>query len=244
MIASRLQRVLLALPLALTGGCSGWFFSGIDYPDDARPVVRIDTQGGVEFGAATEFGVLFLGRTATSGPCRVHYFLGEQLLVDDGIISRFGGPFVAANIDLTHQGARLWTDPLDPNVPLIAMTVENGTAERLPVRLAREADIDGDVLIAPERPLPIGTPLFVPDPDGDDDLWFVGLVSGEATLERPGQAASRYLVFAGLQAMREALEVPDHYLAPLRVKYRPDGLWIEVQDRRGTTGEPEQPTIN
>ena len=26
--------------------------------------------------------------------------------------------------------------------------------------------------------------------------------------------------------------MPDHYLAPVRVKYRPDGLWLEVQDRR------------
>ena len=74
---------LLALALPLLGGCSGWFFSGVPYPDRTRPVVRIETRGGVEYGAATAVGVLFLGRTAASGPCRVRFFLGEQPLVCD-----------------------------------------------------------------------------------------------------------------------------------------------------------------
>ena len=103
---------LLALPVVLaTAGCSGWFFSGPDYPDRSRPLARIETQGGIEYGATTEFGVLFLGRTATEGPCRVRMFLGEQLIVDDGKIEPFGAGIWRASIDLVGQGAPLWRPP-------------------------------------------------------------------------------------------------------------------------------------
>lgn len=238
MNARPIRLLSIALPLAALASCSGWFFSGIQYPDRSRPVVRVDTRGGVEYGAATEFGVLFLGRTATEGPCRVHYFLGDRLLIDDGSIEPFGGPFLAANIDLRHQGAKLFTEPVRPYHTLLALVIDDRQAIEVPVQLASSGDVEGDVLVPPGRPLPVGTPLFV---DDGERRWFVGLVSGEAVLERPNAAPERFVVFAGLDQLREALEVPENEMAPVRIKYRPDGVWVEEQDRRGARAPRAEP---
>ncbi|MDA0374081.1 MAG: hypothetical protein O2865_09885 [Planctomycetota bacterium] len=222
---------LLALPVVLaTAGCSGWFFSGPDYPDRSRPLARIETQGGIEYGATTEFGVLFLGRTATEGPCRVRMFLGEQLIVDDGKIEPFGAGIWRASIDLVGQGAPLWTTPVTADLDLVALCLDGPLAVDVPVRLALLDGVSGDVVESPGRDLPAGTPIFVRDED--ERLWFAGLVSARATLTAPGGAEEELFVFAGPRALAEALEQPENNLAPVRIKYRPDGIWLETQERR------------
>ncbi|MFO0275767.1 MAG: hypothetical protein ACK533_00665, partial [Planctomycetota bacterium] len=91
------MRSLCVLVLApLLSGCATWFFSGEDRIDRSRPVALVETTGGVEYGATTEFGVLPLGRTATSGPCRVHYFLGPTRVIESGTLDAAGGMHVAA----------------------------------------------------------------------------------------------------------------------------------------------------
>ncbi|MGA0060933.1 MAG: hypothetical protein ACO3RU_15240 [Planctomycetota bacterium] len=222
---------LLALPAMLaTAGCSGWFFSGVDYPDRSRPIARIETQGGVEYGATTEFGVLFLGRTATEGPCRVRMFLGEQLIVDDGQIEPFGAGIWRAQTDLVGQGAPLWTSPITGEEDLVALCLDESLAVDVPVRLALLDGVDGYVLEAPDRDLPAGTPIFVRD--AAERLWFAGLVSARATLQLSGGAQTDLLVFAGPRALADALEQPENHLAPVLIKYRPDGIWLETQQRR------------
>jgi hypothetical protein len=222
---------LLALPAVLaSAGCSGWFFSGVDYPDRSRPIARVETQGGIEYGATTEFGVLFLGRTATEGPCRVRMFLGEQLIVDDGKIEPFGGGIWRASIDLVGQGAPLWTSPITASQDLVALCLDGPLAVDVPVQLALLDGVDGDVIEAPGRDLPAGTPIFVRDEA--ERLWFAGLVSARATLQGAGGGTTELFVFAGPRALAEALEQPENHLAPVRIKYRPDGIWLETQDRR------------
>ena len=89
--------LLLALTaLATLPGCASWFFSGEEWVDRSRPVVLLETTGGVEFGAATEFGILSLGNTATEGACRVRYFLGPTPLVESGELGRVSGSFSSA----------------------------------------------------------------------------------------------------------------------------------------------------
>ena len=228
--------VLGTLVAALSAsGCSNWFLSGVPYPDRTRPVVRIETRGGVEYGAATELGVLFLGRSAKRGPCRVHYFLGEQLLVDDGEIEAFGGVFWRAELGRRHSAARLWTSPVGPGDELIAIVIDGGRAVDVPVRVAQLEGVHGDVLGVPPRALPAGTPLFVAK---DDQMCFVGLVSAEASVSVPGQLERRYVLFAGIDALRRALELPENDRADVRIEYRPDGTWREHRQRREAPAEP------
>lgn len=208
--------------LALTA-CTGWFFSPTPRPDRSRPVVMIETREGVEFGAATSVGVLFLGRTAKEGPCRVHHFLGEQLVVDDGRIDAFGGVYQRATIDRKHQGAPLWTKPLEPGEFLVAQRIVGMTAEQVEVRVANDPAVEGDALVAPGIPLPLGSPLFK---EADGRLHFVGLISAVAELEEQDAGRRAFLLFAGIDRLAEALAVPERISDPQRVRMLEDNRWV------------------
>lgn len=221
---------LTAALLLGSGGCSAWLFSdwsGPRRPDASRPVVIVETRGGTELGASTTEGVLLLGRTAQTGPCRVHYFLGETPMVDDGQIRPAGGIFYRADVDLAQQWVHLLERDPRPDDDLVAMLPAGTDVATVPVRLARSAEVEGDVLEWPGRPLPAGTPIFT----RDSERWlFVGLVAGEAHLEAPG-AERRYLVMAGTDRLREMLATPRRYPQPERVKYRPDDVHVIRRSR-------------
>lgn len=211
---------LLLIGSATLAGCAGHLFSTYksSHPDFTRPVARIETRGGIEYGAATTEGVLMLGRTATQGPCRVHYFLGTTPMVDDGTIEPWGGVYYRAELDLKHQRAPLLGRELQYGDALLALVFDRAEPERVTVARARDPRIEGDVLAWPGRTLPAGTPLFV---DDQGTLRFVGLVAGEATL-----GSDRFVVFTGLDRLREALATPRPQPQPEWVKYRPDDITV------------------
>jgi hypothetical protein len=239
-IARSPQRSALAtaaLGLLGLGGCVAHLFSGEYYPDQTRPIARIETRGGVEYGATTSIGILFLGRTATEGPCRVHYFLGSQLVTEPGRIEQVGGLYYRAAIDLKHQTVNPLPRALRPDDELCAIVLDGSEATRVPVTLARGEGIEGDLLEEPERPLPAGAGLFRIDPD-DERLQFVGLVAGTATLETDG-TRRRLVVFTGLDRLREALLVPQRVPEPTQVKYRPDGIWLREPIPKSETDDEQ-----
>lgn len=207
------------LTLALCS-CTAHLFSGVPMPDHSRPVVRIETRGGVEYGAATSEGIVFLGYTAKAGPCRVHYFLGSTPVVEDGLIEPLGGVLARVDVDLKQQCAPLLgRDPSEQD-ELVALVHAGMSVQELPVRLAHGAQVAGDLIEWPGRTLPAGTGIFV----RADDRWsFVGLVSGEAEVERAG-VKQRYCTFAGADRLREALATPRHWPLQQSVKHRPDDI--------------------
>lgn len=208
--------ILLSLLLA---SCTAHLFSTLPMPDRSRPIARIETRGGVEYGATTREGILFLGRTAQSGPCRVHYWLGPTLVVEDGYIEPAGGVFYRAMIDLQHQNVRLLPRDLTAADRIFAMVFSAGGVTEVPVRLANLAAVEGDVLVDPGRPLPAGASLFVRAADGD--LQFAGLVAAELRLD-----GTRLIAFAGPDRLREALLSPQLHPKPPVPIHRPDGISI------------------
>ena len=72
------MRLLRAAPfgLFLLSGCSVWVFSGESWIDRTRPAVLVETTGGVELGAATEFGVP--SRRASSSVSAEPFKIREQ----------------------------------------------------------------------------------------------------------------------------------------------------------------------
>lgn len=218
----RLSCAVLLLPLLQ--GCTGWFFAGEHWVDRTRPAVLVETIGGVEFGAATEFGVLLLGRTATEGPCRVHYFLGPTPMVDDGTLVATGNScFQArAEIDLKTQLVRTMDHSPTPDDALHVMWTPDGTTtQTVDVQLAQDPAIDGDVLEHPGQELPPGACVLRTDVDGT--VQFVGLIAGKATVEGTSR---RYYVFAGVDRIRELLAVPSPHPQDFAPKYRPDDIMV------------------
>ena len=99
-----LMRILVCLACLIPGGCAAHLLSGMPDVDRSRPVAVIDMVGEAStLGATTEDGILFLRESGAKGPCRVHYFLGEDLLTDDGEIEPMGEVFSRARIDLKTQ---------------------------------------------------------------------------------------------------------------------------------------------
>lgn len=222
-----MRRPLLAIVLpflSALSSCSEWFFSGETWIDRGRPVVLVETTGGVEPGAATEFGVLLLGRTATSGPCRVHYFLGPTPVIETGTLVPTGSMFVRAEIDLKTQSLRALDRPLTAEDELLVMwTLDGTTTSSRSVELARGNGLHGDQLRDPGAVLPTGATVLCRDQEGG---WlFAGLVAGRAVVDG-GAAAGTYYVFAGVDRVRELLAVPSEHPRHLHPTYRTDDIMV------------------
>ncbi len=187
-------------------------------------MVRIETRGGVEYGACTEEGVLFLGRTASEGPCRVHFFLGPRAtpIVDDGTIHHLGGVYYRAVIDLKTPAVPVLEREPTAADTLVAMVHAGREVHRVPVRLAQRDDVSGDVLEWPGESLPAGTAILA---QLTETLRFVGLVAGEATVQR-GETSERFLVFTGTDRVREALAAARPHPSLPEVIHRPDDITV------------------
>lgn len=221
------MRAAASVAACLLAGCTQALFSGVPKPDHSNPVMRVETTAGVEYAAGTDEGVLFLGRTASEGPCTVHYLLGPTPMVDDGMIEPAGGVFRRAAIDLRVPFAHLLPRPLRTDDDIRAMWLEGYSVQNVPVRLANGDGLEGDLLEWPGRPLPAGAGLFVPD----GNRWsFAGLVSGEATLEQPGNTR-RLFTFAGYDRLRDMLATPRTHLRQPTVEYRRDDIQV-VRDAK------------
>ena len=204
--------------------CSAWFFSGESWLDRSRPVALVETTGGIEFGATTEFGVLTLGRSAAGGPCRVHYFLGPTPIVETGELLPTGSVFTRAEIDLKTQLLRALDRPLTARDELLVMWTPDGqTTREVAVRLADAAGVRGDALADPGEVLPTGATVLCRAADGS---WlFAGLIAGQAIVDG-GQAAGRWFVFAGVDRVREMLAVPSRHPVDEVPKYRTDDIAV------------------
>lgn len=216
---ARLPRLLGLASACLLMGCTQWLFSGTPYPSNERPVMRIETRGGTEMGVGTEAGILFLGRTASDGPCRIAYWLGPTPMVEDGVVERWAGVFYRANMDLKHQRARFLDRDLAPDEPLVAMVYAGAQVEEFALQRVHEPTVQGDVVAWPGRDLPAGTGVFVRE---DDGLKFVGLIAGCIDI-----GSKRYLVHTGTTAMREAMLTAKPHTTPRQVRHRPDDITIE-----------------
>lgn len=240
-----MRRSLLATCLLpLLAGCSAWFFSGETWYDWSRPVALVETTGGVELGATTEFGILTLGRTATAGPCRVRYFLGPTPMVEDGALQPTASVFTRADIDLKTMAVRAIDRPPTDADELVVMWTPDGTRiSTATVQLAHAADAEGDLLQPPGVALPAGAAVLVQT--RDDGLQFLGLIAGKAVVDGGGDGTREYYVYAGVDRIRELLAIPQTYPTDLVPKYRTDDISVmkpRVDAATPTAGAaPEQP---
>jgi len=217
------RRVLLLLPLL--PACSAWWFSSAPVMDRTRPAVLVETTGGIESGCATELGVLTLGRTANSGPCRVHFFLGTTPMVETGVLEPTDSAFAIADIDLKTPAIRIFDRHPREARQLLAMWTSDGErVTTVAVELATGGDIAGDLLLPPSTPLPAGAAIL--NRVDSSTLEFVGLVTGKATLEHAGHRREFY-VFAGRDRLRELLAMPTEHPRELLPKFRTDDITVQ-----------------
>ena len=152
----------------------------------ADPTLLIQTEGGTELGVSTDYGLVFLGRTARSGKLLVTAWFGDGPHIEETVIEPIGSGLYTASTEI-----RL------PSVPLTfvdlaegdRVTVRGRTGERSwTKRMVVAADprvygilLDpGPVELTSDQ---IGAGVFWL-PDGDiDSMRVLGLISGRLTLE-------------------------------------------------------------
>jgi len=164
--------------LALSAGCAG-------NRNLTDPMVRVQTEGGTELGVSTDYGVVFLGRSAARGPVTVEATFGDGPSLERSIVEPVGGGlFTAAmEIDLPRVPVSFRT-PQAGEALVIAGRDAAGTWERSTRVIADErvfgllVEPVGDVL---ERREQVGAGVF--RELGKDRRELVGLVSGRIVLD-------------------------------------------------------------
>jgi hypothetical protein len=151
----------------------------------ADPVVRITTEGGNELGVSTDYGVLFLGRTAARGPVAIEAFFGDGPSLERSITEPVGGGLFTALTEIQL-----------PSVPLSFATPSAGELLIVVGRNAEGLWEHETAVVLDERVFgllveSVGAELDQRDQVGagvfrqvnEYERELVGLVSGKLTLD-------------------------------------------------------------
>jgi len=177
------RRLAAALALAaLAPGCVG-------ARNVADPTVVIQTEGGVELGVSTEYGVVFLGRTARSGYIEITAFYGDGPSIESSVaIEPVGGGLYTVEPEIRLPTVPMtFIDPRPGDAVIVAGRSPSGKWER-EVRVLRDERVFGILLEIPpelrERPDQVGAGVYwVPPYKEPRQKRLLGLVSGRLELD-------------------------------------------------------------
>ncbi|MHC4893742.1 MAG: hypothetical protein ACYTFV_10325 [Planctomycetota bacterium] len=148
------------------------------------PTVILETSGGRELGVSTDYGVVFLGRTARAGGVDVAAWFGDGPSIEVSVIEPVGEGIFTADTDIFLPSVALSfrTPQAGEEVVIQGRDVEGRW--RVPTTVARPDGADGLLLDIPlelEEPNDqTGAGIFVYDERGRSRL--LGLLSGRVAL--------------------------------------------------------------
>lgn len=180
----RLRLLLGLLPVAtwIAVGCVGV----ATYRSlSSDPVVEIHGAGAGELGVSTDYGVVFLGRTARSGRVEFSAWFGDGPSREEGVVESIGGGLYATRSEIVVPTAPItFTTP--PAGTLVRVRGRRaGQAFEFEARLATDERAEG-LLLEPNPDLDrltegdTGAGIFVVE--AGRPSYLLGLVSGRVTL--------------------------------------------------------------
>ncbi len=201
-------------------------FSDLLDQDPAQdPTVRIEGPGGTELGVSTDYGVVFLGRTAQSGVVDIIAWFGDGPSFEFGVVE--------------PVGPGLFTSETEILLPTVAMTFEKPAAGQEVIVRGRKGSqpwfevgevthdprVDGFVLKAEGTLLElgdgqIGAGVYIGDP-GRERL--LGLVSGRLRL-RGSEGWREYITVVGPETLWRLVTYRRNLTRQHRWVYREDIL--------------------
>jgi len=199
----RLTTALCVLPL-LAAGCLG----PSARPGPGDPTVLLRTPGGDELGVSTDYGVLFLGRGAQSGPVDLTAWFADGPSWEAGSITDLGG-----GLFVTRPEIRLATVPFAFEETRRGQEVtvrgrRGGTIWETETEVVTHPQVEGLLLRATDRLRAmrddeVGAGVFVGDPE---ERRLVGLVSGRLLLETAEGSREFITVLGPRELWRAVLE--------------------------------------
>jgi hypothetical protein len=218
--ASRARTILPACLLALLAACQGT-------RNVMDPILEIRTPGGAELGVSTDYGVLFLGRTARSGEVNVVAWFGDGPSQEISVIEPLGDGLYTAQTQIRLPAIPItFRTPRPGDAVLIAGRRGADTWEAGAVVLA-DARVEGILLSIPaelaDAPDQVGAGIFVDDPE-TGHRRLVAMVSGVLELTDPDGVAQRYLTAVGPEQIWRLVTRRQDLLQRRRWIYREDVL--------------------
>ena len=193
----------------------------------ADPLIEVRGPEATELGVATDYGLVFLGRSARSGPVDVTAWFGDGPSTEQAVVEPLGGGLFTAEPEIRF-----------PRVPIAFDTPAPGTRLLLVGRVGRErwqeevevlADprVEGLLVRVPARlsTTPAeGAGLFMVNPLAEHELKLVGLVSGRIALEAADGNQVEYLAAFGPDQLWRLVAYRRDYPKRRKFVYRDDIL--------------------
>lgn len=214
---------LPVLPLCLLlGACRGIPLESSDQ-HTLDPVVIVHGASGDELGVSTDYGVLFLGRTAQSGRVEFTAWFGDGPAREEGVVESIGGGVYATEAEILLPSVQLCFAPPPAGTEVVVRGRHRATPFEIESVLDSDARISG-VLLEPSPELDalddsaLGAGVFLVQPG--KALQLIGLLSGRLELSD----GKRYFTALGPEDFWRLVVHRRNSDRPRRAVYREDIL--------------------
>lgn len=190
-----LHRTLPVLLVASAAGCTG-------VRTLADPIVVVETSGGSELGTSTDYGVVFLGRTAQSGRVHITAWFGDGPQTESSVIEPVGSGVFTAETEIRLPEVPMNFHELRPGAGVLVVGRKGAELWQRSVPVMSDPRVDGILLPALRQvessPDQVGAGVFVLRDGEEEKKELVGLVSGTLTLT-DGTGTKRYTTVVGMK---------------------------------------------
>jgi hypothetical protein len=211
-------------PLWLLAAC---LTSCVGTHELADPTLEISTKGGTELGVATDYGILFLGRTAQGGDVEITAWYGDGPNIESATIEPIGGGLYTAETEIRLPEVPLRFEDPKPGSSLLLIGRKNGEIVEQTVTVRSDPRVLGLLLSVPstigDDPTQVGAGVYYLPDDDYDKKQLVGLVSGRIRLKN-ADGERVYLTAYGPQELWRLVTHRRDLLQRKRWVYREDIL--------------------
>lgn len=213
-------RLLIPLLSLLATSCTGT-------RNLVDPVVQIHTGAGTELGVNTDYGIVFLGRTAQAGEIEVTAWFGDGPSIEESTIEPIEGGLYTAETQIVLPAVPLlFKDPGPGSDVLVKGRTEEGAWSAV-VRTVSDPRVFGLMIELPEelreRDDQVGAGVFRYLGGDPNQLQLLGLVSGRLRLSTE-DGVKEYGTVVGPQVLWRLVTLRRHFPRRRPIIYRDDIL--------------------
>ena len=154
------------------------------------PTLVLTTEAGSELGVSTEYGVVFLGRTARSGDVEITAWFGDGPSIESTVIEPITASVFTAETEIRLPSVPMIFEDPEPGAEVLIVGRRGSKKWEKHVRVQTDPRVDGILLEVPSElrnaPDQIGAGVFVCPDEDCKRKQFLGLVSGQITLTGEG----------------------------------------------------------
>jgi len=150
------------------------------------PLLEIRTEHGNELGVSTDYGVVFLGRTAQAGPVEITAFFGDGPSIESSVIEPIGGGLFTAETEIRLPQVSMSFDEPHPGASVLVVGRNRDGEWTREMKVVNDSRVLGILLAIPSElensPDQVGAGVYVVPELGEEAKILLGLVSGKITL--------------------------------------------------------------